>query len=84
MGSLMFSAELMEVLARRIDDSPAMRLVATLKQWAEGSAPRNFREQTPAEFCESSWTAPRELSDPKDPGTPVYIYERVADRALSL
>ena len=74
----MFSVELMDKLARQIEACPApIRVVASLKQWAEDSIPRNFREQLPPERCEASWTAPQSLRDEREPGTPVYIYVRV-------
>ena len=75
-GSLMFSNELMDQLARLIEACPfPLRVVASLKQWASDQAPRGFVEQAPL-YCESSWTAPRELTDERDPGTPVYVYAR--------
>ena len=82
-GSLMFSDELMNALARRIEGSlehaPLLRVVASLKRWAVDAAPRGFRETPPPELCESSWTAPPSLGaeGESEPGTPVYVYERV-------
>ena len=53
----MFSAELMAVLARRLDECALpLRAVATLKQWDAGDAPSRFREQPSPEHCEASWT----------------------------
>ena len=73
----MFSEELMARLAQMVDACPfPLRAVASLKQWADGAGPRHFREQTPPELCESSWTAARTLSEKADRGTPVYIYVR--------
>ena len=78
LGSLMFSAELMDALARRIETCPApLRAICTLKQWIDGNGPRNFREATPPERCESTWTAPQALADrEREPGSPVFVYLR--------
>ena len=75
----MFSEELMGRLARRIEGATrGPRVVATLKRWADGAGPRGYREEEPAERCEASWTAPRELRDAKEAGAPVHMYWREA------
>ena len=76
--SVMFSDALMSRLARCIEESPTVRVVATLKRFptsteietvteAEEKWPhglRGFREVLPPETCETSWMAPRSVDHP--------------------
>lgn len=82
MGALMFSADLMRRLARLIEQLPAVRVVASLKRFADGDAPAGFREDLPTETVETSWTAPQrpgEGAGVKEPGCPVHVYLRESD-----
>ena len=83
-GSLMFSSELMDRLARAIESSATPpRIIASLKQWPHegdggGGPPRGFRPAEPhVERCESSWVVPRTLDETQEEvDSPVYVYVR--------
>ena len=84
-GSLMFSSELMDRLARAIESSATPpRIIASLKQWPDegdgggGGPPRGFRPAEPhVERCESSWVVPRTLDEAQEEvDSPVYVYVR--------
>ena len=85
-NSVLFGPDLMRCLGQQIEACPSLRVVASTRPWSDGlngfslsASDPDSMDPTSTLRVESSWRAADELNQagqPRDPGTPIYVYVR--------